>query len=78
MASYHSWRLLISAYGMETPELIELRKKKIEAMDGEVRHLVLSPCCQRRTILVGSHDGDQPHIYDMSTVMSRKRAQLQL
>ncbi|XP_060548615.1 splicing factor 3B subunit 2-like [Pantherophis guttatus] len=49
--------------GMETPELIELRKKKIEeAMDG-------SETPQLFTVLP---EKQMPTVYDMTTVMSRK------
>uniref|UniRef100_A0A672LNX0 Splicing factor 3B subunit 2-like n=1 Tax=Sinocyclocheilus grahami TaxID=75366 RepID=A0A672LNX0_SINGR len=60
--------------GMETPELIELRKKKIEeAMDGNETPQLFTVLPERRTGPVGAAMMASTHIYDMSTtVMSRK------
>ncbi|XP_069738999.1 LOW QUALITY PROTEIN: splicing factor 3B subunit 2, partial [Phaenicophaeus curvirostris] len=60
--------------GMETPELIELRKKKIEeAMDGETPQL-FTVVPEKRTATVGGAMMGSTHIYDMSAVMGRKGA----
>uniref|UniRef100_A0A8C3YIL2 Splicing factor 3b subunit 2 n=1 Tax=Catagonus wagneri TaxID=51154 RepID=A0A8C3YIL2_9CETA len=59
--------------GMETPELIELRKKKIEeAMDGSETPQLFTVLPEKRTATVGGAMMGSTHIYDMSTVMSRK------
>ncbi|XP_074861788.1 splicing factor 3B subunit 2 isoform X4 [Carettochelys insculpta] len=59
--------------GMETPELIELRKKKIEeAMDGSETPQLFTVLPEKRTATVGASMMGSTHIYDMSTVMSRK------
>uniref|UniRef100_A0A8C8E0X4 Splicing factor 3b, subunit 2 n=1 Tax=Oryzias sinensis TaxID=183150 RepID=A0A8C8E0X4_9TELE len=60
--------------GMETPELIELRKKKIEeAMDGNETPQLFTVLPERRTGPVGAAMMASTHIYDMSTAMvSRK------
>uniref|UniRef100_A0A8D0GQ09 Splicing factor 3b subunit 2 n=1 Tax=Sphenodon punctatus TaxID=8508 RepID=A0A8D0GQ09_SPHPU len=59
--------------GMETPELIELRKKKIEeAMDGSETPQLFTVLPEKRTVTVGGAMMGSTHIYDMSTVMSRK------
>lgn len=61
--------------GMETPELIELRKKKIEeAMDGGETPQLYIPVPEKRTATVGGAMMGSTHIYDMSAVMSRKGA----
>uniref|UniRef100_A0ABM5F3N9 Splicing factor 3B subunit 2 isoform X1 n=1 Tax=Pogona vitticeps TaxID=103695 RepID=A0ABM5F3N9_9SAUR len=59
--------------GMETPELIELRKKKIEeAMDGSETPQLFTVLPEKRTATVGGAMMGSTHIYDMTTVMSRK------
>ncbi|XP_059574397.1 splicing factor 3B subunit 2 isoform X2 [Alligator mississippiensis] len=59
--------------GMETPELIELRKKKIEeAMDGSETPQLFTVLPEKRTATVGTAMMGSTHIYDMSTVLSRK------
>ncbi|XP_052587118.1 LOW QUALITY PROTEIN: splicing factor 3B subunit 2-like [Peromyscus californicus insignis] len=59
--------------GMETPELIELRKKKIEeAMDGSETPQWFTVLPEKRTATVGGAMMGSTHIYDMSMVMSRK------
>ncbi|XP_036592573.1 splicing factor 3B subunit 2-like [Trichosurus vulpecula] len=59
--------------GMETPELIELRKKKIEeAMDGSETPQLFAVLPEKRTATVGGAMMGSTHIYDMSTVMSQK------
>ncbi|XP_041037974.1 splicing factor 3B subunit 2 isoform X1 [Carcharodon carcharias] len=59
--------------GMETPELIELRKKKIEeAMDGGDTPQLYIPVPEKRTATIGGAMMGSTHIYDMSAVMSRK------
>ncbi|XP_069750222.1 splicing factor 3B subunit 2 [Narcine bancroftii] len=59
--------------GMETPELIELRKKKIEeAMDGGETPQLYIPVPEKRTATIGGAMMGSTHIYDMSAVMSRK------
>ncbi|XP_067877600.1 splicing factor 3B subunit 2 isoform X2 [Heterodontus francisci] len=59
--------------GMETPELIELRKKKIEeAMDGGDTPQLYVPVPEKRTATIGGAMMGSTHIYDMSAVMSRK------
>uniref|UniRef100_A0A3B4H7U8 Splicing factor 3b subunit 2 n=1 Tax=Pundamilia nyererei TaxID=303518 RepID=A0A3B4H7U8_9CICH len=58
--------------GMETPELIELRKKKIEeAMDNETPQL-FTVLPERRTGPVGAAMMASTHIYEMSAMASRK------
>ncbi|XP_072314697.1 splicing factor 3B subunit 2 [Eucyclogobius newberryi] len=53
--------------GMETPELIELRKKKIEeAMDGNETPQLFTVLPERRTGPVGAAMMASTHIYDMS------------
>ncbi|XP_051901094.1 splicing factor 3B subunit 2 isoform X6 [Pristis pectinata] len=59
--------------GMETPELIELRKKKIEeAMDGGETPQLYIPVPEKRAATIGGAMMGSTHIYDMSAVMSRK------
>ncbi|XP_056677074.1 splicing factor 3B subunit 2-like [Monodelphis domestica] len=59
--------------GMEIPELIELRKKKIkEAMNGSETPQLFTVLPEKRTATVGGAMMGSTHIYDMSTVMSRK------
>ncbi|KAM3590978.1 uncharacterized protein V6R79_019971 [Siganus canaliculatus] len=56
--------------GMETPELIELRKKKIEeAMDGNETPQLFTVLPERRTGPVGAAMMASTHIYDMSGAM---------
>ncbi|TRZ06522.1 hypothetical protein HGM15179_020585 [Zosterops borbonicus] len=58
---------------METPELIELRKKKIEeAMDGSETPQLFTVVPEKRTATVGTAMMGSTHIYDMSAVMGRK------
>uniref|UniRef100_A0A8C5F7G2 Splicing factor 3b, subunit 2 n=1 Tax=Gadus morhua TaxID=8049 RepID=A0A8C5F7G2_GADMO len=55
--------------GMETPELIELRKKKIEeAMDGNETPQLFTVLPERRTGAVGAAMMASTHIYDISAV----------
>ncbi|XP_015259200.1 PREDICTED: splicing factor 3B subunit 2 [Cyprinodon variegatus] len=55
--------------GMETPELIELRKKKIEeAMDGNETPQLFTVLPERRTGPVGAAMMASTHIYEMSGV----------
>uniref|UniRef100_A0A3Q2UNX0 Splicing factor 3b, subunit 2 n=1 Tax=Fundulus heteroclitus TaxID=8078 RepID=A0A3Q2UNX0_FUNHE len=55
--------------GMETPELIELRKKKIEeAMDGNETPQLFTVLPERRTGPVGAAMMASTHIYEMSAV----------
>uniref|UniRef100_A0A671VA96 Splicing factor 3b, subunit 2 n=1 Tax=Sparus aurata TaxID=8175 RepID=A0A671VA96_SPAAU len=55
--------------GMETPELIELRKKKIEeAMDGNETPQLFTVLPERRTGPVGAAMMASTHIYDVSGV----------
>uniref|UniRef100_A0A3B5LLK6 Splicing factor 3b, subunit 2 n=1 Tax=Xiphophorus couchianus TaxID=32473 RepID=A0A3B5LLK6_9TELE len=55
--------------GMETPELIELRKKKIEeAMDGNETPQLFTVLPERRTGAVGAAMMASTHIYDMTGV----------
>lgn len=55
--------------GMETPELIELRKKKIEeAMDGNETPQLFTILPERRTGPVGAAMMASTHIYEMSGV----------
>ncbi|XP_064408037.1 splicing factor 3B subunit 2 [Latimeria chalumnae] len=59
--------------GMETPELIELRKKKIEeAMDGGETPQLFTVLPEKRTATVGGAMMGSTHIYDISAAMSRK------
>uniref|UniRef100_A0A8V5GZJ8 Uncharacterized protein n=1 Tax=Melopsittacus undulatus TaxID=13146 RepID=A0A8V5GZJ8_MELUD len=59
--------------GMETPELIELRKKKIEeAMDGSETPQLFTVVPEKRTATVGTAMMGSTHIYDMSAVLGRK------
>ncbi|XP_029311303.1 LOW QUALITY PROTEIN: splicing factor 3B subunit 2 [Cottoperca gobio] len=56
--------------GMETPELIELRKKKIEeAMDGNETPQLFTVLPERRTGPVGAAMMASTHIYDVSGAM---------
>ncbi|XP_016111188.1 splicing factor 3B subunit 2-like [Sinocyclocheilus grahami] len=60
--------------GMETPELIELRKKKIEeAMDGNETPQLFTVLPERKAGAVGAAMMASTHIYDMSTVRLRAR-----
>ncbi|KAM4617906.1 splicing factor 3B subunit 2 [Discoglossus pictus] len=59
--------------GMETPELIELRKKKIEeAMDGTETPQLFTVLPEKRTATVGGAMMGSTHIYDINTAMSRR------
>ncbi|XP_030825809.1 splicing factor 3B subunit 2 [Camarhynchus parvulus] len=59
--------------GMESPELIELRKKKIEeAMDGSETPQLFTVVPEKRTATVGTAMMGSTHIYDMSAVMGHK------
>ncbi|XP_067380916.1 splicing factor 3B subunit 2 isoform X1 [Channa argus] len=61
--------------GMETPELIELRKKKIEeAMDGNETPQLFTVLPERRTGAVGAAMMASTHIYDMSTAVPSRKA----
>lgn len=61
--------------GMETPELIELRKKKIEeAMDGNETPQLFTVLPERRTGPVGSAMMASTHIYEMSAAMANRKA----
>ncbi|XP_074518444.1 splicing factor 3B subunit 2 isoform X1 [Halichoeres trimaculatus] len=61
--------------GMETPELIELRKKKIEeAMDGNETPQLYTVLPERRTGPVGSAMMASAHIYDVSGAMAARKA----
>ncbi|XP_063801241.1 splicing factor 3B subunit 2 isoform X2 [Pseudophryne corroboree] len=61
--------------GMETPELIELRKKKNEeAMDGTETPLLFTVLPEKRTATVGGAIMGSTHIYEMSTALSRRGA----
>uniref|UniRef100_A0A667WT18 Splicing factor 3b, subunit 2 n=1 Tax=Myripristis murdjan TaxID=586833 RepID=A0A667WT18_9TELE len=61
--------------GMETPELIELRKKKIEeAMDGNETPQLYTVLPERRTGAVGAAMMASTHIYDMSGAMAGRKA----
>ncbi|XP_037116142.1 splicing factor 3B subunit 2 [Syngnathus acus] len=61
--------------GMETPELIELRKKKIEeAMDGNETPQLFTVLPERRTGPVGAAMMASTHIYDMSAAMAGRKA----
>ncbi|XP_041099308.1 splicing factor 3B subunit 2 isoform X2 [Polyodon spathula] len=59
--------------GMETPELIELRKKKIEeAMDGNETPQLFTVLPEKRPASVGMAMMGSTHIYDVSSAVSRK------
>uniref|UniRef100_A0A3Q0QR35 Splicing factor 3b, subunit 2 n=1 Tax=Amphilophus citrinellus TaxID=61819 RepID=A0A3Q0QR35_AMPCI len=61
--------------GMETPELIELRKKKIEeAMDGNETPQLYTVLPERRTGPVGAAMMASTHIYEMSGAMAARKA----
>ncbi|KAM8881421.1 splicing factor 3B subunit 2 [Synchiropus picturatus] len=61
--------------GMETPELIELRKKKIEeAMDGNETPKLFTVLPERMTGPVGAAMMASTHIYDMSAAMAARKA----
>ncbi|XP_038587603.1 LOW QUALITY PROTEIN: splicing factor 3B subunit 2 [Micropterus salmoides] len=61
--------------GMETPELIELRKKKIEeAMDGNETPQLFTVLPERRTGPVGAAMMASTHIYDVSGAMAGRKA----
>ncbi|KAG7495764.1 splicing factor 3B subunit 2 isoform X2 [Solea senegalensis] len=61
--------------GMETPELIELRKKKIEeAMDGNETPQLYTVLPERRTGPVGAAMMASTHIYEMSASMAARKA----
>ncbi|XP_036967876.1 splicing factor 3B subunit 2 isoform X2 [Acanthopagrus latus] len=61
--------------GMETPELIELRKKKIEeAMDGNETPQLFTVLPERRTGPVGAAMMASTHIYDVSGAMASRKA----
>ncbi|XP_005752044.1 splicing factor 3B subunit 2 [Pundamilia nyererei] len=61
--------------GMETPELIELRKKKIEeAMDGNETPQLFTVLPERRTGPVGAAMMASTHIYEMSAAMASRKA----
>uniref|UniRef100_A0A669DTS6 Splicing factor 3b, subunit 2 n=2 Tax=Oreochromis TaxID=8139 RepID=A0A669DTS6_ORENI len=61
--------------GMETPELIELRKKKIEeAMDGSETPQLFTVLPERRTGPVGAAMMASTHIYEMSAAMASRKA----
>ncbi|KAJ8007532.1 hypothetical protein DPEC_G00095000 [Dallia pectoralis] len=61
--------------GMETPELIELRKKKIEeAMDGNETPQLFTVLPERRTGAVGTAMMASTHIYDVSGAMAGRKA----
>ncbi|CAN8210716.1 unnamed protein product [Coccothraustes coccothraustes] len=58
---------------METPEVIELRKKKIEeAMDGSETPQLFTVVPEKRMASVGMAMMGSTHIYDMSTVVGCK------
>ncbi|NP_001098747.1 splicing factor 3B subunit 2 [Danio rerio] len=60
--------------GMETPELIELRKKKIEeAMDGNETPQLFTVLPERRTGPVGAAMMASTHIYDMTTTVTSRK-----
>ncbi|KAF5902827.1 splicing factor 3B subunit 2, partial [Clarias magur] len=60
--------------GMETPELIELRKKKIEeAMDGNETPQLFTVLPERRTGPVGSAMMASTHIYEMSAAGAARK-----
>ncbi|NWV55710.1 SF3B2 factor, partial [Daphoenositta chrysoptera] len=59
--------------GMETPELIELRKKKIEeTMDHSETPQLFTVVPERHVVTVGKAMMGSTHIYDVSAVMGRK------
>lgn len=59
--------------GMETPELIELRKKKIEeAMEGTETPQLFTVLPERRTATVGGAMMGSTHVYEMTTVLGRR------
>ncbi|TRZ20881.1 hypothetical protein HGM15179_006216 [Zosterops borbonicus] len=59
--------------GMETPELIELRKKKIEeAMDGSETPQLFTVVPEKRTAIVGTAMMGSSHTYDLSVVTALK------
>ncbi|KAJ8276182.1 hypothetical protein COCON_G00079340 [Conger conger] len=61
--------------GMETPELIELRKKKIEeAMDGNETPQLFTVLPERRTASVGAAMMASTHIYDVSGAIAGRKA----
>ncbi|XP_077143461.1 splicing factor 3B subunit 2 isoform X2 [Ranitomeya variabilis] len=61
--------------GMETPELIELRKKKNEeAMDGTETPLLFTVLPEKRMATVGGAIMGSTHIYDITSAMSRRGA----
>ncbi|KAJ8265991.1 hypothetical protein GJAV_G00123880 [Gymnothorax javanicus] len=61
--------------GMETPELIELRKKKIEeAMDGNETPQLFTVLPERRTASVGAAMMASTHIYDVSGALAGRKA----
>ncbi|XP_040184759.1 splicing factor 3B subunit 2 [Rana temporaria] len=61
--------------GMETPELIELRKKKNEeAIDGTETPLLFTVLPEKRTATVGGAIMGSTHIYEMSSALSRRGA----
>ncbi|KAM4611815.1 splicing factor 3B subunit 2 isoform 2-T2 [Polymixia lowei] len=61
--------------GMETPELIELRKKKIEeAMDGNETPQLFTVLPERRTGSVGAAMMASTHIYDVSGATAGRKA----
>uniref|UniRef100_A0A8C8BZP6 PSP proline-rich domain-containing protein n=1 Tax=Oncorhynchus tshawytscha TaxID=74940 RepID=A0A8C8BZP6_ONCTS len=61
--------------GMETPELIELRKKKIEeAMDGNETPQLFTVLPERRTGSGGAAMMASTHIYDVSGAMAGRKA----
>ncbi|XP_067117302.1 splicing factor 3B subunit 2 isoform X1 [Osmerus mordax] len=61
--------------GMETPELIELRKKKIEeAMDGNETPQLFTVLPERRTGSVGGAMMASTHIYDVSGAVAGRKA----
>ncbi|KAJ3585551.1 hypothetical protein NHX12_014270 [Muraenolepis orangiensis] len=61
--------------GMETPELIELRKKKIEeAMDGNETPQLFTVLPERRTGAVGAAMMASTHIYDIQAAMAARKA----
>ncbi|XP_028998438.1 splicing factor 3B subunit 2 isoform X2 [Betta splendens] len=60
--------------GMETPELIELRKKKIEeAMDGNETPQLYTVLPERRTGPVGAAMMASTHIYEMTGAMPSRK-----
>ncbi|XP_054487245.2 splicing factor 3B subunit 2 [Agelaius phoeniceus] len=58
--------------GMETPEVIELRKKKMEAMDGSETSQLFTVVPEKRTATMGMAMMGSTHIYDMSAVVGHK------